>query len=86
MILLRSALVYWIHPSFVSTNSGEGHIDKEILEKLIHINGQLQHHDLHDKIILASAMVLSCKLITNDPKIIGYIDQTQVIPEAINWS
>ena len=38
-------------------------IELEVLENLLIIGGNLRNHDLHDKIILASAMMLECPLI-----------------------
>jgi predicted nucleic acid-binding protein len=54
-------------------------IDREILEKLIEIRGSLTNHDIHDKIILASAIALECPLITFDKKIIDYIKASTII-------
>jgi len=59
-------------------------IDAEVLHKILGITGILENHDLHDKIILASAMSLGCKLITSDPKLIQYVKDTNVISEVIN--
>jgi PIN domain nuclease of toxin-antitoxin system len=51
-------------------------LDQEILEMLIKIDGILINHDMHDKIILASAVALDCQLITFDKKIENYVEQT----------
>ncbi|MEN6414243.1 MAG: PIN domain-containing protein [Veillonellales bacterium] len=59
-------------------------IDKEVLFELLKISGSLEHHDLHDKIVLASAMSLQCKLVTSDTKLIQYVEETRIIPEVIN--
>jgi len=59
-------------------------IDKEVLHELLSIAGLLENHDLHDKIVLASAMSLGCKLITSDAKLIQYVEETQIVPEVIN--
>jgi predicted nucleic acid-binding protein len=58
-------------------------IDKEVLCEMLSISGSLENHDLHDKIILASAMSLGCKLITTDNKLIQYVEKTHIIPEII---
>jgi len=58
--------------------------DRETLESFIKIDGILKHHDLHDKLILAAAMVLQATLITTDNKIINYVQQQRVIPQIIN--
>ncbi len=47
-------------------------IDKELMETVLEINGTLQNHDMHDKIVLASAIMLNCPLITTDTKLIAY--------------
>lgn len=59
-------------------------IEQEVLENLLHIGGNLLYHDVHDKIILASAIMLNCPLITTDQEIIRYVKETQVIPKTIN--
>ena len=58
--------------------------DRETLESLIKIDGLLKHHDLHDKLILAAAMVLQATLITTENKIISYVQQQRVIPQILN--
>ena len=55
-------------------------IDIEVLENLIYIGGELNDHDIHDKLVLASAMMLDCPLITSDAKIRTYVDKTRIIP------
>lgn len=55
-------------------------IEREVLGNLLKIGGELRNHDLHDKIILASAMMLECPLITTDNKIIEYVEKYHVIP------
>ncbi len=59
-------------------------IEREVLENLLKIGAELRNHDLHDKIILASAMMLECPLITTDNKIIEYVRKYHVIPGIIN--
>ena len=58
-------------------------IEQEVLENLVLIRGSLARHEIHDKLILASAMVLKCPLITLDPKIADYVRETGVIPNTI---
>lgn len=58
-------------------------IDKDVLLCLSLISGALEHHDIHDKLILASAISLECQLITIDPKIIEYINLTKIIPNTL---
>ena len=60
-------------------------IDQEVLENLLAIDGCLQEHDLHDKIVVASAMTLKCPIITSDPEIIKFVaSATSPIPRALN--
>ena len=48
-------------------------IDQEVLENLLTVDGCLAEHDLHDKIVVASAMTLECIIITSDKKIIKFV-------------
>ncbi len=59
-------------------------IDREVLENLIHIGGNLKNHDLHDKIILASAITLEALLITTATYVINYVRERDVIPGILN--
>jgi len=59
-------------------------LDQEVVLALLEIDGILLNHDIHDKIVLASAISLGCKLITTDNKIIDYIEKTKIIPGVIN--
>ncbi len=59
-------------------------IDREVLENLLQIGGTLEDHDLHDRLILASAMALDAPLITTDRKIIRYIRNNHVVPSVHN--
>ena len=56
-------------------------IEKEVLENFIEIDDDIVNLENHDKVILASAMMLYCPLITNDPKVIKYAGRTGVIPK-----
>jgi predicted nucleic acid-binding protein len=56
-------------------------IEQEVLENLLYISGDLANHEIHDKIILASAMMLKCSLITSDAKLTEYVTKTNVLPE-----
>ncbi len=58
--------------------------DREVLENLIYITGDLENHDLHDKIILATAMTLESPLITTDKKLIEYVNQSKVVPRTLS--
>jgi len=60
-------------------------IDQEILENLLDVDGCLAEHDLHDKIVVASAMTLECPIITVDPKIIEFVGSAErKIPKVLN--
>jgi len=59
-------------------------IDREVLENLLEIGGTMEEHDLHDRLILASAMALNAPLITTDRTIIRYIRNTKIVPSAYN--
>jgi len=59
-------------------------LDKEVLHELLTIEGSLKRHDLHDKIVLASAISLKCKLISTDTKLIQFVNETHVISEVIS--
>lgn len=60
-------------------------IDQEVLENLLMIDGCLEKHDLHDKIVVASAMTLECPIITTDHKIIEFVRSgKRKIPDVFN--
>lgn len=59
-------------------------IDNEVLENLVKIDGIMLKHELHDKIVLASAMVLDCPLITYDSTIIKYVNSEKIIPLTLS--
>lgn len=58
-------------------------IEQEVLENVPKIGGIMEKHEVFDKIILASAMMYECPIITSDTKIIEYVKSTQVIPGVI---
>lgn len=59
-------------------------VDKEILEAFL----TLQDYDInlenHDKLILASAVVLNAPLITSDGKVIRFVNKHKVIPNIVS--
>ena len=59
-------------------------IEMETLQQLTRIRGSLEHHEINDKLILASAMVLECPLITLDGEITTFVKETGVIPQIVN--
>jgi len=48
-------------------------IEMEVLEALLGIGAELEDHDIHDKIILASALALKVQLITSDSALRSYL-------------
>lgn len=58
-------------------------IEDEVLENVIKIDGKMKEHEMNDKLILASAMMLNCPLITSDTVIIDYVKTHNIIPEII---
>jgi len=60
-------------------------IDQEVLENLLAVDGCLAKHDLHDKIVVASAITLECSIITVDHKIIEFVGSGErKIPNVLN--
>ncbi len=60
-------------------------IDQEVLENLLAVDGCLAEHDLHDKIVVASAITLECPIITVDHKIIEFVGNGErKIPKVFN--
>ncbi len=59
-------------------------IDREVLERLILIRGSLTNHDLHDKLIVATAEVLEAPLVTTDQRITDYVSETDLIPGTLS--
>lgn len=59
-------------------------IEREVLENLHQIGGNLSHHDIHDKLIVASAMMLNCPIITTDSEIMKYVEENDAIPSVIS--
>ncbi len=59
-------------------------IEKEVLENLLKITDDSIKLDNHDKIILASSMMLQWPLITSDKRIIKYNKKYRVIPGIIS--
>jgi predicted nucleic acid-binding protein len=57
-------------------------IDAEVLEKFLCL-GRATRLDNHDKLILASAMMLEWPLITSDRNIIKYVKRHKVLPSII---
>lgn len=58
-------------------------IDKEVLQNFIKLDDEVVNLENHDKLILASAMMLGWALITSDEKISKYVRKHHVIPEVI---
>ncbi len=58
-------------------------IEQETIENLTLIGDELANHEIHDKLILASAMTLKCPLITSDKPIRDYVKTHDIIPGVI---
>lgn len=50
-------------------------LDFEVLETVSKIGGALENHEIHDKIIVATALTLDASVITKDPKIHEYAEE-----------
>ncbi len=59
-------------------------LEQEVIENLMRIRGSLSNHEINDKLILASAMMLNCPLITTDQDIITFVKENNVIPSIVN--
>lgn len=57
-------------------------LEKEVLENLLHVDGILYKHDIHDKIIVASAIMLNSSIITTDKKIENFVKTSNLIPST----
>ncbi len=58
-------------------------IDQEVVESVLEIGGNLARHEIHDKIVLACAITLKCRLITSDREIGRYNMTHRVIPAVV---
>ena len=58
-------------------------IDEEVLENFMYLDDPEVNLENHDRIILASAMMLQWPLITSDSKILKYAKRHRVIPSVI---
>lgn len=56
-------------------------VDQEVVENVVILDDNLKDHDLHDKIIFASAMTLECRLISRDSELIKYNNKYNAVPE-----
>lgn len=59
-------------------------IEKEVLENIVKIHEHSCNLELNDMIILSSAMMLNCPLITSDSPISDFVKVHKVIPAIIN--
>ena len=55
-------------------------IESEIVEILLILRRKGCTFDIHDRMVLATAMLHNCPLITSDAKIISFVQATKVIP------
>jgi len=59
-------------------------LDQEVLEYVIANQEVLPKQEMHDRIVLASAMSLKCILFTTDKQVKDYVRKTGVLPGV--WS
>jgi predicted nucleic acid-binding protein len=59
-------------------------VEREVLENILQIRGSLANHEMHDKIIVACAMMLNCAIITTDTKIREYVEVSRLIPSVVS--
>ncbi|MCK4764484.1 MAG: hypothetical protein KAW12_19955 [Candidatus Aminicenantes bacterium] len=71
-------------PIYAAPNIEIKPLDKEVLENFLKIRDSRIKFDNHDKIILASSMMLQWPLITSDSKIIKYNKRHRVVPDIIS--
>lgn len=71
------------YPIIESPNIEIKPLEREVLNNLVLLRGDFENHELNDKIILASALMLNCPLITCDQKIIKYVNDNKLIPSTI---
>ncbi len=76
----RQVFRYMAESPYVEIKS----IDEEVLEAVLLIGGDLQDHEMHDKIILASAMALQCPLISSDGALKKYNAAAHAVPEIFS--
>lgn len=65
-------------PIYNSPNFEIRSIDFDTLIELQNIRGSFSRHDLHDKLILASALSLRSTLITSDSAIYDFVNQNKL--------
>lgn len=81
---MQKKIYYEIYyPIKCADNIDIRNIDSEVLENFISIDDRVINLENHDKLVLASAITLEAKIITNDPKIIRYVKKTHCIPGFI---
>ncbi|MDH5720654.1 MAG: PIN domain-containing protein [Spirochaetia bacterium] len=71
-------------PTLESSNIEIKPIEQEVLENLCKIEGRLLNHEIHDKLIVASAMMLGWPLITSDSEIKKWAIETNQNFKIIN--
>ena len=75
---LANRIVREVYRLFVERDNIEiRKLDREVVEFVRTIRGSLSNHEINDKIVLATALILKCPLITNDSDIQGYLNQME---------
>ncbi len=59
-------------------------IEEEVILNLEFIRDNLSNHDIHDKLILSSAIMLNCPIISTDSEIEKFVHNNKIIPGIIN--
>ena len=59
-------------------------LDKELIEIVLQLDGVLTNHDMHDKIIYSTAVILNCCLISSDSVLKENNLKTKMIPNIIS--
>ena len=58
--------------------------DREVFEHLLLIGGSLERHDIHDRLILATAIALEATLVTTDEVVTAYVEETKLLPAVMS--
>lgn len=72
-----------IRPIFEKDNLEIRELDFEVLESIVDFDDDIENIELNDKIIVATAQILDCPLITSDRKIIKYNRKDKKIQNII---
>lgn len=71
-------------PLYIAPNVEIRELDLEVLEMFLSLHDPMMSLENHDRIVLASAAVLQCSLITSDADIKSFNSKHRVIPSIIS--